>query len=43
MRWCSILVRAFNAEDGPKNSSKGTSMKLVVLASYAQYGVGAAR
>ena len=30
-------------EGGAKNPLKGTSMKLLVLASYAQFGVGAGR
>ena len=42
-RWCSILVRAVNSEDGAKNPLKGISMKLLVFASYAQLGVGAGR
>ena len=31
------------SEDGPKNPLKGITMKLLVLASYAQSGVGAGR
>ena len=36
LEWCSILVRAVNSEGGPKNPSKGTSMKFLVLACDAQ-------
>ena len=39
--WCSILVRAAFSKDGPKNPLKGISMKFLVLASNAQFGVGA--
>ena len=41
MRWRSILVSAVRCEDGPKNPYKGTSMKLLVSAANAQFGVGA--
>ena len=34
---------SFAAESVPKNTRKGKSMKLLVLASYAQSGVGAGR
>jgi len=34
--WCSILVGTTGSEDGPKNPLKGTSMKFLVLACYAQ-------
>ena len=39
--WCSILVGKTTSEGGAKNPSKGTSMKLLVLAADAQLGVGA--
>lgn len=39
----SILVEARSAEDGPKNPLKGTSMKLLVAAFYAQFRVAAGR
>ena len=39
----SILVRSAASEEGPKNPFKGTTVKLLVLASYAQFGVGAER
>ena len=38
--WSIILVNTYY-EDELKNSLKSTSMKLLVLASYAQFGVGA--
>ena len=41
MRWCSILVRSTCSQDGPKNPLKGISMKFLVLALNAQFGVGA--
>ena len=37
----SILVRSAVSEEGPKNPLKGTTVKPLVLASYAQFGVGA--
>jgi hypothetical protein len=37
----SILVSTFISEGGPKNPSKGTSMKLLVFALDAQSGVNA--
>ena len=37
----SILVRTAVLEEGPKNPLKGTTVKPLVLASYAQFGVGA--
>ncbi|MGI6113585.1 MAG: hypothetical protein ACOYEJ_05620, partial [Mahellales bacterium] len=40
-RWYSILVSTINFEGGPKNPSKGTTMKFLVLAANAQLGVGA--
>jgi hypothetical protein len=43
IKWRSILVRPVDLEDGPKKPLKGISMKLLVLASYAQFGVGAGR
>lgn len=41
MRWCSILVSSTYSQDGPKNPLKGTSMKFLVLASNAQFGIDA--
>ena len=41
--WCIILVILGYYEDEGKISLKGTSMKLLVLAWYAQYWVGAGR
>ncbi|WP_161496692.1 hypothetical protein [Clostridium thermosuccinogenes] len=35
--WCSILVGTAGSEDGPKNPFKGTSMKFLVSACYAQW------
>ena len=40
-RRCSILVRTADSQVGPKNPMKGTSMKSLVLAFYAQFRVGA--
>ena len=40
-KWRSILVGAAAFEEGPKNPSKGTTVKPVVSASYAQFGVDA--
>ena len=37
----SILVRMTGSEEGPKNPLKGISMKSLVLALNAQFGVGA--
>ncbi|MDI6602262.1 MAG: hypothetical protein QME46_10890, partial [Thermoanaerobacteraceae bacterium] len=37
-RWRSILVSQPGLEDGPKNPSKGTSMKFLAWASDAQLG-----
>ncbi len=34
--WRSILVGTTGSEGGPKNPLKGTSMKFLVLACYAQ-------
>lgn len=42
MIWSTILVNTYY-EDELKNSLKSTSMKLLVLASYAQFGVGAGK
>jgi len=39
LRWCSILVSAEFFEGGPKNPSKGISMKFLVVAADAQSGV----
>ena len=39
--WRSILVSAYISQDGPKNPLKGISMKSLVFASYAQFGVDA--
>ena len=41
MKWRIILVNFIYYEGGAKNPSKGTSMKLLVLAADAQSGVGA--
>ena len=38
---CSILVRSAVSEEGPKNPLKGITVKPLVPASYAQFGVGA--
>ena len=43
LRWHSILVGAYGCEGGPKNPLKGISMKLLVLALNAQFGVSAGR
>ena len=40
-RRCSILVRTADSQVGPKNPMKGTSMKSLVPAFYAQFRVGA--
>ena len=40
-RWRSILVRSAGSQEGPKNPFKGTTVKPLVPASYAQCGVGA--
>ena len=40
-RRCSILVETANSQVGPKNPMKGTSMKSLVSAFYAQFRVGA--
>jgi len=40
-QWRSILVRSAVSQEGPKNPLKGTTVKPLVLASYAQFGVGA--
>ena len=40
-RRCSILVRTADSQVGPKNPMKGTSMKSLVSAFYAQFRVGA--
>ena len=40
-RWCSILVRSFVSQEGPKNPLKGISEKPLVSAANAQFGVGA--
>ena len=37
----SILVRSVVYQEGPKNPLKGISMKSLVFASYAQFGVDA--
>jgi len=37
----SILVRTADSEEGPKNPLKGISVKSLVLALNAQFGVGA--
>ena len=39
--WRSILVRSAVYQEGSKNPLKGISLKPLVLASYAQFGVGA--
>ena len=39
--WRSILVRSPGSEEGPKNPLKGTSMKSLVSAFYAQFRVDA--
>ena len=39
--WRCILVKALLSEEGPKNPLKGTTVKPLVLASYAQFGVSA--
>ncbi len=39
LEWCSILVSTANFEGGPKNPSKGVSMKFLVSAADAQLGV----
>lgn len=39
--WRSILVSACISQDGPKKPLKGISMKSLVFASYAQFGVDA--
>ena len=39
--WRSILVSTDDSEDGPKNPFKGTSMKFLVSACYAQWWVDA--
>ena len=41
MRWCGILVGFCSDQGGAKNPPKGISVKHLVLASYAQSGVGA--
>ena len=38
---CSILVRSAVSEEGPKNPLKGITVKPLVPAAYAQFGVGA--
>ena len=38
---CSILVGMAIFQEGPKNPLKGTSMKSLVSAFYAQFRVGA--
>ena len=43
LKWHIILVNLTYYEGGAKNPSKSISMKLVVLASYAQFGVSAGR
>ena len=40
-RRCSILVRSAGSEEGPKNPLKGITVKPLVPAAYAQFGVGA--
>ena len=39
--WHIILVNEIYYEDGPKKSLKSTSVKPLVFASYAQFGVDA--
>jgi hypothetical protein len=39
--WRSILVRSAVYQEGAKNPLKGISLKPLVPASYAQFGVGA--
>ena len=39
--WRSILVSTNGSEDGPKKPLKGTSMKFLVPACYAQWWAGA--
>ena len=41
IRRCSILVGMAIFQEGPKNPLKGTSMKSLVSAFYAQFRVGA--
>ena len=41
MKWHIILVNFIYYEGGAKNPLKSISMKLLVLASYAQFGVSA--
>ena len=43
LKWHIILVNLIYYEDGAKNPLKGISMKRLVLASYAQFGVSAGR
>lgn len=43
MKWRIILVNFIYYEGGAKNPLKSISVKLLVLASYAQFGVGAGR
>ena len=40
-QWRSILVGPTGIGEGPKNPLKGISMKSLVFASYAQFGVDA--
>ena len=40
-RRCSILVEMTDSQVGPKNPMKGTSMKSMVSAFYAQFRVDA--
>ena len=41
IKWRSILVNAAGSQEGPKNPLKGITVKPMVPASYAQFGVGA--
>ena len=41
LRRCSILVEMAGSQVGPKNPMKGTSMKSLVSAFYAQFRVDA--
>jgi len=43
LKWHIILVNLTYYEGGAKNPSKSISMKLLVFASYAQFGVDAGR
>ena len=43
LKWHIILVNFVYYEGGPKKSLKSISVKLLVLASYAQFGVSAGR